>query len=136
MQVGVEYENAKPMRIQHVTVIAGVQQKEKVDPVVLREHLVKHVITPVFAEEPLDIDESTKIYVNPQGAFPKSGPAYHSGMTGRKSAADTYGGYARHNGAALSGKDPRASTAWATTPPAMPPRTSSRRAWRKSARCN
>jgi S-adenosylmethionine synthetase len=27
-------------------------------------------------------------------------------MTGRKSAADTYGGYARHNGAALSGKDP------------------------------
>jgi len=106
VQVGVEYENAKPVRIQNITVIAGVQQKEKVDPVVLREDLIKQVITPVFAGEPLGIDSSTKIYVNPQGAFPKSGPAYHSGMTGRKSAADTYGGYARHNGAALSGKDP------------------------------
>jgi S-adenosylmethionine synthetase len=106
VQVGVEYENTKPVRIQNVTVIAGLQHKHKVDPVALREDLLKHVITPVFADEPLDIDDSTEIFVNPQGAFPKSGPAFHSGMTGRKSAADTYGGYARHNGAALSGKDP------------------------------
>ena len=105
VQVGVEYENGKPVRIENVTVIAGVQ-KDKVDPVALREDLLKLVITPVFADEPLSLDDGTKIYVNPQGAFPKSGPAYHSGMTGRKSAADTYGGYARHNGAALSGKDP------------------------------
>lgn len=106
VQVGVEYENSKPVRIHNVTVIAGLQHKEKVDPVALREDLIKHVITPVFADEPLDIDGRTEIFVNPQGAFPKSGPSYHSGMTGRKSAADTYGGYARHNGAALSGKDP------------------------------
>jgi len=106
VQVGVRYENAKPVRIQSLTVIAGVQQKEKVDPILLREDLIKHVITPVFADEPLGIDESTEIFVNPRGAFPKSGPAYHSGMTGRKSTSDTYGGYARHNGAALSGKDP------------------------------
>ncbi len=99
-------ENAKPVHVQNVTVIAGVQQKEKVDPILLREDLLEQVIIPVFADEPLGIDESTEIFVNPQGAFPKSGPAYHSGMTGRKSAADTYGGYARHNGAALSGKDP------------------------------
>ncbi|MFM8330603.1 MAG: methionine adenosyltransferase [Candidatus Methylumidiphilus sp.] len=106
VQVGVRYENAKPVRIQSVTVIAGVQHREKIDPVQLREDLVKHVIAPVFADEPLGLDDATEIFVNPQGAFPKSGPAYHSGMTGRKSAADTYGGYARHNGAALSGKDP------------------------------
>jgi S-adenosylmethionine synthetase len=30
----------------------------------------------------------------------------HSGLTGRKNAIDTYGEYARHSGAALSGKDP------------------------------
>jgi S-adenosylmethionine synthetase len=30
----------------------------------------------------------------------------HSGLTGRKTAIDTYGEYARHSGAALSGKDP------------------------------
>lgn len=106
VQVGVRYLNAKPVRIQSITVIAGVQQKEKVDPVLLREDLINHVIVPVFADEPLSLDESTEIFVNPRGAFPKSGPAYHSGMTGRKSAPDTYGGYARHSGAALSGKDP------------------------------
>jgi S-adenosylmethionine synthetase len=30
----------------------------------------------------------------------------HAGLTGRKNAVDTYGEYARHSGAALSGKDP------------------------------
>jgi S-adenosylmethionine synthetase len=30
----------------------------------------------------------------------------HSGLTGRKNAIDTYGEYAKHSGAALSGKDP------------------------------
>jgi S-adenosylmethionine synthetase len=34
------------------------------------------------------------------------GPAIHSGLTGRKNAIDTYGEFARHSGAALSGKDP------------------------------
>lgn len=106
IQVGVVYENAKPVRIHNITIVAGYQFRVNVDPVILREHLIKFVINPVLAEEHIGIDESTEIFINPQGAFPKSGPAYHSGMTGRKSAGDTYGGYARHNGAALSGKDP------------------------------
>ncbi len=106
VQVGVEYENARPKRIHNITIIAGQHFKLKVDPVVLREDLIQHVINPVFAEEPLGLDEGTEFFINPRGAFPKSGPCSHSGMTGRKSAADTYGGYARHSGAALSGKDP------------------------------
>ncbi|MBS1212700.1 MAG: S-adenosylmethionine synthetase [Proteobacteria bacterium] len=106
VQVGVEYENSKPVRIHGVTLIAGCQGKQKVDPVQLREALIQHVVEPVFADEPLRPDDATEIFVNPRGAFPKSGPASHSGMTGRKSAADTYGGYARHSGSALSGKDP------------------------------
>ena len=106
VQVGVVYENAKPVRIHSITIVAGYQFRVKVDPVILREDLLNHVISPVLDEEPLCIDETTEIFINPQGVFPKSGPAYHSGMTGRKSASDTYGGYARHNGAALSGKDP------------------------------
>lgn len=106
IQVGIAYENGKPVFIHNITIVAGYQFRVKVDPVILREDLLNHVINPVLAEEPLNIDENTEIFINPQGAFPKSGPAYHSGMTGRKSAGDTYGGYARHNGAALSGKDP------------------------------
>ncbi|MBF2007449.1 MAG: methionine adenosyltransferase domain-containing protein, partial [Chlorogloeopsis fritschii C42_A2020_084] len=38
--------------------------------------------------------------------FSIGGPSVHSGLTGRKNAIDTYGGYSRHSGAALSGKDP------------------------------
>ena len=106
VQVGIAYENAKPVRLHNITLIAGYWFKVKVDAVILREDLLEHVIDPVLAEGPLGIDEGTEIFINPQGVFPKSGPAYHSGMTGRKSAGDTYGGYARHNGAALSGKDP------------------------------
>ena len=34
------------------------------------------------------------------------GPSIHSGLTGKKNAIDTYGEFARHSGAALSGKDP------------------------------
>jgi len=34
------------------------------------------------------------------------GPALHAGLTGRKNDIDTYGEFARHSGAALSGKDP------------------------------
>lgn len=106
VQVGVEYDDGKPARIHGVTVVAGYQGKNRVDPVELREALVVEVIDPVFADERLRPDESTEIFVNPQGAFPKSGPASHSGMTGRKTASDTYGAYARHSGSALSGKDP------------------------------
>jgi S-adenosylmethionine synthetase len=34
------------------------------------------------------------------------GPAHHSGLTGRKTALDSYGEYHRHSGKGLSGKDP------------------------------
>ncbi|MBM4200666.1 MAG: methionine adenosyltransferase, partial [Gammaproteobacteria bacterium] len=54
----------------------------------------------------LQPDERTEIFVNPRGMFHKSGPAAHSGMTGRKTASDSYGGFARQSGSALSGKDP------------------------------
>lgn len=106
IQVGVEYASGKPARIHGITVIAGYEGKGRIDPVAIREDMVRHLITPAFSDEPLQPDDHTEIFVNPQGAFPKSGPASHSGMTGRKTASDTYGAYARHSGSALSGKDP------------------------------
>lgn len=44
--------------------------------------------------------------MNPTGRFVIGGPHGDSGLTGRKIIVDTYGGYARHGGGALSGKDP------------------------------
>jgi S-adenosylmethionine synthetase len=106
IQVGAEYENGKPVRIHGITIVAGYEGKGRVDAVILRELLEQQVIRPAFAGHALQPDDHTEIFVNPEGAFPKSGPASHSGMTGRKTASDTYGAYARHSGSALSGKDP------------------------------
>ena len=106
VQVGVGYQNGVPARIAGITIIAGSVTREAIDPAELRARLLNEVIEPLFADDPIPLDESTEIHINPRGVFPKSGPASHSGMTGRKTAADTYGAYARHNGSALSGKDP------------------------------
>ncbi|MFM2006198.1 MAG: hypothetical protein RLZZ09_1853 [Pseudomonadota bacterium] len=106
VQVGVGYQNGTPARIAGITIIAGSVTREAIDAAELRARLQNDVIEPLFAGDPIPLDESTEIHINPRGGFPKSGPGSHSGMTGRKTAADTYGAYARHNGSALSGKDP------------------------------
>ena len=106
VQVGVQYVEGRPVRIPSITIIAGSVVKHPIAPLELRERLISQVITPLLAGEATPLDDDSEIFINPQGAFPKSGPASHSGMTGRKTAADTYGAYARHSGSALSGKDP------------------------------
>ena len=106
VQVGVGYQEGVPARIAGITIIAGSVTRKAVDPAELRARLLNEVIEPLYANDPIPLDASTEIHINPRGVFPKSGPGSHSGMTGRKTAADTYGAYARHNGSALSGKDP------------------------------
>ena len=64
------------------------------------------MLTPVFAGAPLGPDRRTKILINPGGAFLVGGPRRDAGLTGRKNVVDTYGGFARQGGGALSGKDP------------------------------
>ena len=106
VQVGVCYDNGIPVHIPGITIIAGATSREPMESMALRELLISQVIQPMFENDTVRVDEETEIFVNPQGAYPKSGPAFHSGMTGRKTASDTYGAYARHSGSALSGKDP------------------------------
>ena len=104
-QVGVEYQDRMPSRIQSLTLIASTRGKEcTLDG--LQDDLMEAVIEPVFADEPLRPDGRTRIFINPDGLFHGGGPSMHSGLTGRKNAIDTYGEYSRHSGAALSGKDP------------------------------
>lgn len=105
-QVGIEFEQGVPRRIHSITLIAGTHGGGKVEAADLKNDLMAHVIRPAFDGESIGPDEDTDIFINPRGPFSKSGPSAHSGMTGRKSASDTYGGYARHAGSALSGKDP------------------------------
>jgi len=106
VQVGVEYRDRRPQRIHSLTIVVSQTAGDWPSPQALRQDLIEKVIQPVFAEENIRPDEQTQIVVNPEGTRVGGGPAYHSGMTGRKTASDTYGGYARHSESALSGKDP------------------------------
>lgn len=105
-QVGVEFRDRRPYRIHSIAVIAS--QNEQGEPALeqFRDDITEAVITPVFRDEAIRPDRSTRIFINPDGPFITGGPSVHSGLTGRKNAIDTYGEYARHSGAALSGKDP------------------------------
>lgn len=106
-QVGVEFVNDLPKRIDSITLITGCDSPES-PPAFERieEDLRHHVINPVFQLAPIKPDNMTRVIINPNGPFMRSGPAVHSGMTGRKTDSDTYGSFARHCGAALSGKGP------------------------------
>lgn len=101
-QVSVKYEDDTPVFID--TVLVSTQHEEHVAQEQIRRDIKEFVIAPVLPENLFTSD--TKILVNPTGRFVIGGPVGDSGLTGRKTIVDTYGGYARHGGGAFSGKDP------------------------------
>ncbi|MDI7247234.1 MAG: methionine adenosyltransferase [Bacillota bacterium] len=101
-QVTIEYDGDTPVRVE--TVIVSTQHRPEVEYAVLRDDVISQVIRQVI---PLQLlDDRTRIYVNPTGRFVVGGPHGDSGLTGRKTMVDTYGGIARHGGGSFSGKDP------------------------------
>lgn len=106
IQVGIEYHNGQPSRIHSITLVATQHENSSVDREGLRADLIDNVIEPVLKKEKIASDADTIININPGGIRKGGGPAVHSGLTGRKTGIDAYGGYARNSGAALSGKDP------------------------------
>jgi len=68
-----------------------------------KQEVTSRVVLPVLGNLG---DRKTRITVNGAGRFVVGGPQAGTGLTGRKSVADTYGGWAPHGGGALSGKDP------------------------------
>ena len=101
VQVTVEYEDEKPVRID--TVVVSTQHLDGIEMSKLQKDIKENVINVVIPKELLD--EKTKYYINPTGRFVIGGPLGDSGLTGRKIIVDTYGGYSRHGGGAFSGKD-------------------------------
>ena len=101
VQVTVEYEDEKPVRID--TVVVSTQHLDGIDMNILQKDIKEKVIDYVIPEALQD--EKTKYYINPTGRFVIGGPLGDSGLTGRKIIVDTYGGYSRHGGGAFSGKD-------------------------------
>jgi S-adenosylmethionine synthetase len=103
-QVGVEYRDRKPYRIHSITIVTSQSPNSKVSLKQIQEDIRETVIDPVFQLETIQPDENTRIWIDDDDEV--GGPSVHSGLTGRKTAIDMYGEYARHSGAALSGKDP------------------------------
>ncbi|HJZ52864.1 MAG TPA: methionine adenosyltransferase [Candidatus Acidoferrales bacterium] len=101
-QVTIEYVEGRPARID--CVVISTQHSEKVSTGDLHEAVLNEVIKPVLPAEM--VDKKTKYHINPTGRFVTGGPMGDCGLTGRKIIVDTYGGYSRHGGGALSGKDP------------------------------
>lgn len=106
-QVGVEFIDGIPGRIDSITLIIGCEDPDSLPAFAQMEEGIRHnIINPVFRNASIKPDNLTRITINPNGPYIRSGPSAHSGMTGRKTDSDTYGSYARHCGSALSGKGP------------------------------
>ena len=101
-QVTIEYIDGRPARVD--SVVISTQHSDKVSLKDLQEAVRKHVIDPILPQAM--VDKNTKYHINPTGRFVTGGPMGDAGLTGRKIIVDTYGGYSRHGGGALSGKDP------------------------------
>ena len=101
-QVTVEYVNDRPARVD--CVVISTQHSDSVSNREIHESIEKEVIQHVVPAALLD--SRTKFHINPTGRFVVGGPMGDAGLTGRKIIVDTYGGYSRHGGGALSGKDP------------------------------
>jgi S-adenosylmethionine synthetase len=101
-QVTVEYVKGRPKRVD--CVVVSTQHGEDISNEELHRSIVEHVIKPIVPRDMLDAN--TKFHINPTGRFVVGGPMGDAGLTGRKIIVDTYGGYSRHGGGALSGKDP------------------------------
>jgi len=100
-QVTVEYEGGAPRRVSIVVLAA--QHDPNTSQERLHEDLLQTVIRPTLGTW---MDDRTEVLINSSGSFVIGGPASDTGMTGRKIAVDTYGGYGSHGGGAFSGKDP------------------------------
>jgi S-adenosylmethionine synthetase len=101
-QVTVEYDGARPARIEAVIISAQHSSLVKIETI--REDILEKVIHAVIPSNLLDA--KTKYFINPTGRFVTGGPQGDCGLTGRKIIVDTYGGVGSHGGGAFSGKDP------------------------------
>jgi S-adenosylmethionine synthetase len=105
-QVAVEYRARKPVGVHGVSIVVKPRQGASLSGERLRNEIMQSVITPVLEARSLAPRADTRIFVNSEPSVAAGGPSVHSGLTGRKTAVDTYGEFARHSGSALSGKDP------------------------------
>jgi S-adenosylmethionine synthetase len=108
VMVTVHYMERFPRHVETIELLTQHQPNVNLDE--LRKDVLEKVIKEVVPE--IYLDKNTQYYINPTGRFVIGGPVNKTGMTGRKIAADTYGGFARNGGGSFSGKDPNHLDRW------------------------
>lgn len=105
-QVTVEYRDDRPERV--TAIVCSCQHAPNITQETVRQRVLDHIIHPVLEEyrEYVKIDPQVRYLINPTGCFVIGGPEADTGLTGRKTVVDTYGGFCVHGGGAFSGKDP------------------------------
>jgi S-adenosylmethionine synthetase len=101
-QVAVRFEDRRPVAVPAVALTVGTHEPLGAETVAAS--LREQVIEPVLADLGLALEADARVETVAHPGV--AGPAAHAGLTGRKTAEDTYGGFVRHSGSALSGKDP------------------------------
>jgi S-adenosylmethionine synthetase len=109
-QVSFNYEHRNPISLESLVISTHHQQLSKSDFMEMKNEIVDLVVKPVLHEVMndcrLDFRWNENIFqINPLGMWEDGGPAFDTGLTGRKIIVDTYGGWGRHGGGAFSGKD-------------------------------
>jgi len=101
-QVAVRFEDRRPVAVSAVALTLGTA--EPMAHGTVESSLRAAVVEPALTDLGLALSPEARVGVMVHPG--RSGPASHSGLTGRKTAEDSYGAFVRHSGSALSGKDP------------------------------
>ncbi len=101
-QVTIEYVDEVPKRVD--TVVIAAQHASGVSIAQVRKDIISKVIRKAIPARMLD--RKTKFIVNGTGRFVIGGTLADSGLTGRKTVVDGYGGIGKSGGGCFSGKDP------------------------------
>ena len=106
--MAVEFEGRRPVSLHTVVISVQTSSGRRAGTGAsrdLEDDIRRAVLGPVLDEAGVEFGRA-RLFVNPGGPFVVGGPRRDAGLTGRKNTIDTYGGYSRHGGGALSGKDP------------------------------
>ena len=102
-QITLQYDSkGKPKKLH--SVVISTQHNKNISVKELREVLMETLIKKTIPNSLLD--NTSKIFINPNGAFIDGGPLIEVGVSGRKTIVDTYGSWSKYGGGSLSGKDP------------------------------
>lgn len=87
-------KSVAPLRVHSIFV--STQHDSDVTFEELKAGIIEQVIKPVVPKEL--VDSNTQYLVNPKGTFINGGPEMDTGVTGKKIAVDTYGGWGSNGG--------------------------------------